>query len=75
MALPAGPTGAAASKGDYVGKTAAEIVQGLERQGYSVAEFETERGFFEVEASNGGRRYEILVDPGTGKIEKIGKDD
>ena len=75
MALPAGPAKATASVGDYVGKTPAEIAASLERQGYQVEEFETERGFFEVEASIDGKRYEIHVDPRTGKVAKIGKDD
>ena len=75
MALPAGPAKATASVGDYVGKTPAEIAVSLERQGYRVEEFETERGFFEVEASINGKRYEIHVDPQTGKVAKIGKDD
>jgi hypothetical protein len=75
VALPAGSADAAVSKGDYVGKRPAEIVKSLEQQGYKVGELETERGYFEVEASTGGKRYEIHVDPETGKIAKIGKDD
>ena len=75
MALPAGWANAATLKGDYVGKTPAEIVKSLERQGYKVGELETERGYFEVEASIDGKWYEILVNPETGKVAKIGKDD
>jgi predicted aspartyl protease len=75
VALPAGWANAATLKGDYVGKTPAEIVKGLERQGYKVGEHETERGYFEVKASIDGKWYEILVDPETGKVAKIRKDD
>ena len=75
MALPAGWANAATSKGNYVGKTPAEIVKSLERQGYKVGELETERGYFEVKASIDGMWYEILVDPETGMVAKIGKDD
>ena len=75
VALQSGVADATVSKGDYLGKNRAEIVESLEQQGYEVGEFETERGFFEVEASISGKRYEIHVDPETGLIARIGKDD
>ena len=45
LALPAGSAlAAAASIGDFVGKTAAEIAATLEQQGYKVGEIEMEDG-------------------------------
>ena len=46
----------------------------LERQGYEVGDLETARGFFEVDASIDGERYEIRVDPETGLVAKIERD-
>ena len=75
LTMSSGLAEAAVSKGDYIGKSRSEIVESLERLGYEVGEFETERGYFEIEASIGGKRYEVHVDPETGIIAKIGKDD
>jgi len=78
LALPAGLAFAAASEGDYVGKTAAEITESLEQQGYEVREIEKERGILEAKVVLNGKQYEIYADPRTGKIVEIeegGEDD
>ena len=75
MILPSGLANAGVSSGDYIGKRPSEIVENLERQGYVVGELETERGYFEVEASIDGKGYEIHIDPESGKVAKIDKDD
>ena len=66
---------AAASIGDYLGKTQAEIAQSLRQRGYEVEEFEVEGGLIEVEASLDGQQDEIHVDPRSGKIVHIEADD
>ncbi len=78
LALPAGAAFAAASNGDYVGKTAAEITASLEQQGYKVGEIEREGGNIEAKVVLDGTPYEIYADPRTGQIVKIeegGEDD
>ena len=74
-ALSVGPSLAAVSKGVYVGKTKAEIVTNMKKQGYSVRKFEREGRWLEVEAMYGEVRYEIHVDPKTGKVVKVEEDD
>ncbi len=69
LALPAGSALAAASQGDYVGTTAAEITESLEQQGYEVREIE-----LEAKVVLDGKPYEIKLDPRTGKIVKIEED-
>lgn len=71
LALPAGAAFAAASNGDYVGKTAAEITKNLEQQGYKVHEIERESGFLEAKAVLDGKPYDIYADPRTGKIVEV----
>jgi len=75
LALPAGLSMAAAAKGSYAGKTKAEITKTLEQQGYKVRKVETEDGELEAYALLDGARYEIYVDPESGKIVKIKQDD
>ena len=78
LALPAGSTFAAASNGDYVGKTAAEIAATLKQQGYKVREIEREGGYLEAEVVLDGRPYQIYTDRRTGQIVEIiegGEDD
>ena len=75
LALPAGPAFAASSIGDYVGKTAAEITESLEQQGYKVGEIEMEDGKLEAKVVMDGKPYEIYTDPRTGKIVEIEEDD
>lgn len=65
----------AVSMGDYLGKTRAEIAKNIEAQGYEVEEFETENGLIEVEAAIDGKSYEIHVDPESGEIVRMEKDD
>ncbi len=69
LALPAGLAFAAASEGDYVGKTAAEITENLVQQGYEVREIE-----LEAKAVLDGKLYEIKLDPLTGRIVEIKED-
>ncbi len=75
LALPAGPAFAVPSNGDYVGKTAAEITESLEQQGYKVGEIEMEDGKLEAKVVMDGKPYEIYTDPRTGKIVEIEEDD
>lgn len=75
LALPAGLAVAAAAKGSYAGKTKAEITKTLEQQGYKVRKVETEDGELEAYALLDGERYEIYVDPESGKLVKIKQDD
>ncbi len=78
VALPAGSAFAAASIGDYVGKTAAEMTANLERQGYTVQEIEREDGNIEAKVVLDGKPFEIYTDPRTGQIVEIeegGEDD
>ena len=75
MAWPAGPVRAEVLVGSHLGKTAGEIRQNLEQQGYRVGDIDKERGLFVVEASLEGKDFEIEVDPKTGEIVKIGEDD
>ncbi len=69
LALPAGSAFAAASEGDYVGTTAAEITESLEQQGSEVREIE-----LEAKVVLDGKPYEIKLDPRTGKIVEIAED-
>ena len=69
LALPAGLAFAEASKGDYVGMTAAEITENLEQQGYEVREIE-----LEAKVVLDGKPYEIKLDPRTGNIVEIVED-
>ncbi|MCZ6772600.1 MAG: PepSY domain-containing protein, partial [Proteobacteria bacterium] len=66
LALPAGSAFAAASTGDYVGTTAAEITESLVQQGYEVSEI-----IFEIKVVLDGKPYEITLDPRTGEIVEI----
>ena len=75
MTLTAAMALAAVSEGDYAGKTEAEITKSLEAQGYKVRKIETEDGYLEAYALLDGARYEIYVDPKTGKVAKIKADD
>ncbi len=75
MALAASLAMAAASPGDYAGKSQAEITKSLEQQGYEVRKVETEDGYLEAYALLNGARFEIYVDPKTGKIVEIEEDD
>lgn len=61
--------------GAYLGKSEEEIARTLESEGYDVEDFETEDGLIEVEANIGGVSYEIYVDPESGEIVSIKKDD
>ncbi len=69
LTVPAGSVFAAASEGDYVGLTAAEITESLVQQGYEVDEIE-----LEVKVFLDGKPYEIKLDPRTGKIVEIEED-
>ncbi len=66
LALPAGLAFAAASEGDYVGTTAAEITESLVQQGYEVDEI-----VIEILFTMDGKPYEIVTDPRTGEIVEI----
>ena len=66
---------AAVSEGGYAGKTEDEITQSLEAQGYTVRKIETEDGYLEAYALRDGQRYEFYVDPETGKVAKVKRDD
>ncbi len=71
LALPAGLALAAASNGDYVGKTMAEITKALEQQGYKISEIEREGRNIEADVVLDGKEYEIVTDRRTGQIVEI----
>ena len=75
LALPAGLAAADMSQGSYTGKSATEIRQKLEAEGYQVREIEADDGYLEAHASLKGQRYEIKIDPQTGKVFRIERDD
>lgn len=75
VALAAGLAMAAVAPGDYAGRTKAEIAKSLEQQGYRVRKIETEDGYLEAYALLDGARFEIYVDPETGKVVKVEEDD
>ena len=75
LAVTSGLVLAAAQEGDYAGKTEADIVSSLEQQGYEVRKVEKEDGYLEAYALLDGVRYEIYVDPTSGKIIEIEEDD
>ena len=74
LALPVGLALAGAAPGDYAGKTEAEITASLQQQGYEVRKIETEDGYLEAYARKDGKRFEIYVDPTSGKVAKIEED-
>jgi Peptidase propeptide and YPEB domain len=71
MTLPTGPALAAASQGDYVGKSEAEVSKTLQKLGYDVRSLESEDGYLEAYALSEGGRFAIYVNLATGKIVKI----
>ena len=73
LALPAGPAFAAASNGDYVGKTEAEITENLVKQGYKVGEFEMEDGRLEAKVIMDGKPYDIPGPVRSSKSKKAAK--
>ncbi len=74
LLLPLHFASAAAEKGAYAGKTEEEITMSLRKQGYEVRKIEVEDGYLEAYALMDGERYEIYVDPKTGKVVKIEQD-
>lgn len=75
LALPTGLAAADITHGSYSGKTAKEVRQNLESQGYQVRKIEADNGYLEAYAVLSGKRYEIKVDPMTGKVMQIELDD
>lgn len=75
LAVPAGVAIAEISQGSYSGKTAQEIRQHLESQGYQVGKIESDDGYLEAYAVLSGKRYEIKVNPSTGKVIRIELED
>ncbi|MDP6952112.1 MAG: PepSY domain-containing protein [Alphaproteobacteria bacterium] len=75
IALYAGAAAATVMSGDYVGKTKAEIAANLEQHGYEVRKVEDEDGELEAYAILDRQRFEIYVDPQTGNVVKIERDD
>lgn len=66
---------AAAQEDGYAGKTEAEIISSLESQGYEVRKVEEEDGYLEAYVLLDGSRFEIYVDPRSGRIVEIEADD
>ncbi len=72
FALPSGTAVADPSRGDYVGKSMAEISETLLRRGFKFREVDREDGsLLESEVVRDGMPYEIFVDPKTGRIAKM----
>lgn len=63
------------STGDSVGKTPDEIRTSLESLGYVVEEIEIEDDEIEAEVTMNGEELEIEIDPATGAIIEIEKED
>lgn len=63
------------STGDIVGKTEAEVRTLLKEQGYEVKDVEMDGAEFEAEVVLNGEEFEFHIDPQTGKITKIERDD
>ncbi|WP_419903300.1 PepSY domain-containing protein [Kiloniella sp.] len=61
--------------GTYAGKSETEITSLLQEQGYEVRDIEVEDDLLEAYAMKDGVRFEIYVDPNTGKIVKVEEDD
>lgn len=75
IALPAGLVYADVSQGTYTGKSADEIRKQLEGQGYQVQKVETDDDYLEAYAMLKGQLFEIKVDPATGKVIEIERED
>lgn len=75
LSLAAGLAFAAVVEGTYAGKDSVEITKSLQEQGYQVRKIEKEDGYLEAYALLDGHRYEIYVDPQSGKVVKIEQDD
>lgn len=82
LLLPLTASAADLAKGDYVGKTKAEITATLEKQGYKINDIDHERGKFEVEVEKKADTetvdpddIELKIDQATGKIIKVEIDD
>lgn len=78
LLLPLTASAADLAKGDYVGKTKAEITATLEKQGYKINDIDHERGKFEVEVEKKADTdaidpadVELKIDEATGKIVKV----
>lgn len=78
LALPLGLAYASEAEdalvGTDAGTTPEEIEATLTEQGFEVRKVETEDGELEAYATKDGERYEIYVDPETGKIAKVEED-
>ena len=61
--------------GSNIGKTADEITASLTSQGYEVKKVKPEDGLLEAYALKDGKRYEVYVDPATGKVAKVKEED
>ena len=63
------------SAGDPLGKTDAEIRASLESLGYMVEEIEIEDDEIEAEVTMNGEAFELEIDPATGQVAEIEKED
>lgn len=71
------PTAALAqiNVGDELGVSETAILAALDAQGYVASEIEREDGVIEVEVTQAGEPYEILVSPETGMVLAVSLDD
>ncbi|MET1411162.1 PepSY domain-containing protein [Roseibium sp. HPY-6] len=71
-------TGTAASAqvqaGDTVGTSVSGIALALETGGYDIREIEVKRSRIEVEAILDGSKFEIKIDPQSGKVTAVERD-
>ena len=63
-----------AMTGTDAGTSVEEVTASLTAQGFEVRKVEAEDGMLEAYVVKDGERYEIYVDPRTGKIAKIEED-
>ena len=75
LTAPLSVAAAAIIKGDFAGKTQAEIRHELTRQGYTVQKVERDDDVLEAYAVMDGQVFEIYVDPLTGKVLKVDLED
>jgi len=52
-----------------------EFRQNLEKQGYKILKFKNDDDGIEVYANKNGNRWELTLDPNTGRIVKAERDD
>lgn len=58
-----------------LGTTPQAIAKALTDQGYEMIKYEQEHGRIEVKAMKDGRKWELKIDPKSGKVTRVEHDD